>query len=156
MGLLSLFKSTLEKNAPESLADEYYRQSSRFYETACKELGPFAQPVEVCHRAFDLFLKMSSPKSLLAMCPPRPFHTAIAYYACLPHPECGEALSLFLFYREFSTMARRHPKFETRLGVLMEKIFIAEQAGDWKTLNRFFQAANPEYHVKTAFPTMNT
>src|SRR5438552_3356477 len=143
MSLLKMFKSALEKMAPESLADQYLAQSCRFYQRACHEMGPFAAPVEKCHRAYDLFLKKFFPKSFLAICPPRPFHQAIAQFACLPHPNCGEALSLLLFFQEFPTMAQRHAKYEARMGELMEKVLISLQARDWDTLNRFFQAANP-------------
>ena len=155
MGLLRIFKAAIERTAPESLADQYYAQSCRFYQSAHAELGPAAQPIELCHRAYDLFIKENFPKSLFAIRPPRPFHPSIATFACLSHPECGEAISLFLFHKEFPTMAQRHVKYESRLSVLIGNIVVAYQARDWAALNRLFQDANPDYHVKAPFPVVD-
>lgn len=73
-------------------------------------------------------------------------------HACIPHPECSDALALCMLSIEQPQVVAKHPQYEIAYGHYMSEVFNLMQEDDFDALNTIYDRLNPGTKEKSPFP----
>lgn len=154
MGLLDGIRKFAQANANEQTADQLLKECFWYYQWATEDAGINSMPIARVTRAWELYLKDQHPKQLVIFGTQKESYLfdAVAQFACLPDPECGHALSLFIFSQKHAPLVARFPKYEAYFADSLGELASEIQNQDWSAMNHRFEKCNPDFSIKNPFP----
>jgi hypothetical protein len=81
---------------------------------------------------------------------------ASCIHACIPHPECCEAMALCMLSIEHPRVIAKNPEYEMAYGNYMAKIYNLIQNDNFDALNAIYDRLNPSAKEKSPFPIGGT
>lgn len=125
MGILSgIFRRATDAYGNEQTADSMLKECFWYYQWSVEDVGLGALPVKYVAKAWELFLKDQHPNQLVIFGARKDqaIFDSVAQFACLPDPDCGHAISIYIFSQKFPQIAARFPKYEALFGEALGEV----------------------------------
>jgi hypothetical protein len=147
MGLFSLM---FGNRASEKFGDSVMETFAGEYGKIVRE-NPNQPPVE---NLVKLWVRNYGryPQKCAYYLTPDAVESVTCLHACIPQPDCGVALSLFMLSTAYPQLVAKHSQYEKLYAEFMRPIFILFQTENFEALNALFDLQNPNYGKKSPFP----